>query len=105
MKPEDIKRIAEIIGVDCNIAHDDRVFLKALYSDVYDESFRPDTNWAHTGMLLEWLHGKVDLRLSFNGYSHSVFRRSYPVPIFIGEGETLQLAICNAVLSVGEEVK
>lgn len=60
------------------------------------QSFSPDTNWHHTGKVLEWMvervgWGEVAVRISCIGRDPGLLR----------DGKNLRIAICLAALAIG----
>lgn len=107
MNSDEIKKIAEIIGLEHKFIKD-----TVCMPEPYGKGnfiFEPDTNWQHTGMVLEWLEEKCvrhEWSISINrDYStettHQVIVRSECFDIVVkGEGSTLQEAICEAAYQV-----
>lgn len=106
MKPEDIRRIAEIIGLEPKCSEDGPFVCLVRDKDKHAVNFQPDTHWYSTGMLLEWFF-RNDYPFEFCRDDFEKIRCEVVVYVdgngYCKKGETLQLAICNAVLSVGEE--
>lgn len=107
MNSDDIRRIAEIVfGVENVKDNNDGSVVCVRLNSGHWLWFRPDLHWESTGMLLEWLHrSEPEILIDYDDEDHhSIFKYNFNTSSddLLGRGETLQLAICNAVLSVGE---
>ena len=107
MKPEELKIIAEAMGLKTEIIGN-YVYIGTIDCphDVIN-LFNPETNWEQTGMMLEWME-KQGVRMKFEWvfaigcWYVDVYNVEFDAII---KHEDFQTAVCMATLEIAKQLK